>query len=155
MDNPQILCQSRLADIFSTINFLSVALWTFSFLAIFDLDIFLSNIPWMTSSLPDNFNFADLRPLGRPKITPSAFFSGKSFFCSCGNKIPFNLGGQPKRKSQDLGVYIVAQFVMLFCRYHHNIFFHTKVQYTHYLHEISSQSRKLCYHKNIIFPHSF
>ena len=80
MDTPQILCQSRLADIFSTINFLSVALWIFSFLAIFDLDIFLSNIPWMTSSLPDNFNFADLRPLGRPKITPSAFFRARASF---------------------------------------------------------------------------
>ena len=64
-------------------NFASVIRWTWSFFAIADFEKPASRQCRMMSSLPVNFVWLLFRPLGRPKITPSARLRANASFVRC------------------------------------------------------------------------
>ena len=69
--------------LFWIMNFASVIRWTWSFFAIADFEKPASRQCRMMSSFPVNFVWLLFRPLGRPKITPSARLRANASFVRC------------------------------------------------------------------------
>lgn len=60
-----------------------------------------------------------------------------------------------KSECQYLRLYIISQLIFLFHREQDDIFQHTCIQYTHYFHQSSSQTRDLRHNQCIPFLYSF
>ena len=72
-----------------------------------------------------------------------------------GKSNAFYLCGKGKSECQYLRLYIISQLIFLFHREQDDIFQHTCIQYTHYFHQSSSQTRDLRHNQCIPFLYSF
>ena len=90
-----------------------------------------------------------------PQLLSGGNSACKSLTGTLGNQVAFYLCGKGKSECQYLRLYIISQLIFLFHREQDDIFQHTCIQYTHYFHQSSSQTRDLRHNQCIPFLYSF
>ena len=101
------------------------------------------------------FIFRVMSSHGTSQLLSGGDSACKSLTGTLGNQVTFYLCGEGKSECQYLRLYIISQLIFLFHREQDDIFQHTCIQYTHYFHQSSSQTRDLRHNQCIPFLYSF